>query len=197
MITKNFEAPSYEPNTLLHLCRHFNEITDADKKILYDNGFSLEDINNEIKLQGSKFYNPPFDGINSLISYIKINWDLRKEIIEKENIYSFKFIFDKNIVSESGIGNDGLVKISDLPDTEKKMIYSKDRKGIAVNTYPTNKYIPTFEFVLIAKLENLNLNCITIYPGTYAPPFPNPAMPGDFLNHCREFWENHALVEMR
>lgn len=190
--TNSFNSPQFSTATLLHLCRHFSSIPDEEIQNLTEHGFTLEEIKKEISLPGSKFKNPPFSGLNSIKNFIQENWMEREDIFEKDNILTSRWNL---LYPPVEIGYDGLVKISNLSDEEKKNIQTRDRKGYSVKTYPTNKLFPTNSFILISKISEINLECITIYPGTYAPPFPDSSMSNEFYVECKSFWEAYALIE--
>ena len=186
--------PSFSAETLLHLCRHFSSLPPEEIQSLQDKGFTLQEIQKEFSLPGSKFHNPPFSGLNALVQFIQYNWSSRLDLSEKKDILTSTWNLSKAEYPQ-GIGTDGIVAIQSLNVEEKNKIYHKDRKGTIVNAYPTQQVVISHSLVLISKISEKDLSCITIYPGTYAPPFPDPSMEADYYNLCKEFWNKHALIE--
>jgi hypothetical protein len=187
------KVPSISNGVLLHICRHFKSLPSEDVSKLLALGFKKAEIEQELGLVGSKFFSPPFSGIYDLVDFIEKNW-LKKEVISLENdTLVSRWVWDKSEFP-GGIGNDGLVSLKSLSENELSKVYKKDRKKFIVNAYPTSQIFPTSEFIVISKIKP-SPEILTIYPGTYAPPFPSEDMDKDFYRLCDNFWKNHALIE--
>lgn len=187
--------PNISDKVLLHICRHFKNLPPEDLSKLLELGIDRAEIEQELMLVGSKFFSPPFSGIYAIVDYIKKNWQ-KKEVISFENdILVSRWVLNKSEYP-LGIGNDGLVSLKSLNENELSKVYKKDRKTFVVNAYPTSQIFPTWEFNVISKSKP-NPDILTIYPGTYAPPFPMDSMEKDFFLSCDEFWKVHALIESK
>jgi hypothetical protein len=187
------KVPSISDGVLLHICRHFKSLPSEDVSKLLAIGFNKSEIEQELALVGSKFFSPPFSGIFALVDFIEKNW-VKKEVVSLENdTLVSRWIWDK-MEYPDGIGNDGLVSLNSLNEDELSRVYKKERKKFIVNAYPTSQVFPTNEFIVISK-NKPNPEILTIYPGTYAPPFPTEDMEKGFFKSCDEFWKIHALIE--
>jgi len=189
------KIPSVSQVVLLHICRHFKNLPKKDVLKLQDLGIEKAEIEQELGLVGSKFFSPPFSGIYELVDFIINNWQ-KKEVISLENdILVSRWIWNKSEYP-NGIGNDGLVSLNTLNEAELSLVYKKERKTFVVNAYPTSQIFPTWDLIVISK-SNPIPEILTIYPGTYAPPFPMDTMDKEFFQVCDEFWKMHALIESK
>lgn len=189
----NQKVPNISNAVLLHICRHFKSLTSEDVSKLLALGFKESEIEQELKLVGSKFFSPPFSGIYALVDFIEKNWE-KKEVISLENdTLVCRWVWEKSEYP-NGIGNDGLVSLKSLNENELSKVYKKERKKFIVNAYPTSQIFPTFEFNVISKVKPI-YEILTIYPGTYAPPFPSEEMEKGLYSFCDDFWKNHALLD--
>ena len=187
------KIPKTSEQVLLHLCRHFENLPPEDTTKLMDLGINRSEIEDELKLVGSKFYDPPFKGVYSLLDYIEKNWYTKHLISFEKDILITRLTLNRNEFPK-GIGNDGLVSLNSLNELEQSKVYKKERKPYIVNSYPTSNKFPTWEFIVISKTAP-SVELITIYPGTFAPPFPTESMTPEFFKECDEFWNAHALIE--
>ncbi len=189
------KIPIASEQVLLHLCRHFKNLPAEEISKLLNLQIKMSEIEDELKLVGSKFYDPPFKGVYSLIGYVEKNWHIKNVISFENDILICSFSFSRTEFSK-GIGNDGLVSLSSLDENELSKVYKKDRKTFVVNAYPTSQIFPTWDLIVISK-SNPIPEILTIYPGTYAPPFPMDTMNKEFFQICDEFWKMHALIESK
>ena len=195
MVEINQNIPNFSDDVLLHICRHFKSLPPEDISKLLKLGIEKTDIEQELGLVGSKFFSPPFSGLYTLVDFIKNEWQY-KEIISHENgILVSRWKWSKTEYP-NGIGNDGLVSLNTLSEIELSKVYKKDRKTFVVNAYPTSQIFPTWELIVISKSISMP-EILTIYPGTYAPPFPMDTMEKDFFLSCEKFWKLHALIESK
>jgi len=186
-------VPVLSVPVLLHLCRHFSKIPDVDISKLVGMGIEKSEIEEELQLHGSKFFSPPFPGVFSVVEYLQQNWESKKVLNSTSEIQVSQWNFSP-FEYPLGIGSDGLVSLKSLSSEEVTTVYKKDRKSFWVNAFPTKRKVITWELIVISKLAPVH-EVLTVYPGTYAPPFPMDGMDPEFYKVCDDFWKVHALVE--
>ncbi len=154
---------------LAHLQLHFSQ----SASYLRGSVFNIEFVSNYLELM--KYISKQI----SLKNYIlKINED---EVV---------LTFDTN--SEI-VGFDALLSLSELSEDELKRIVWRKRFGFNVRSI--NKEAPETTKIraIFRGIENLELK--TIFPGTYAPPFPEKTIQkeGEY-KRSKEFWDQHVLL---
>lgn len=178
-----------------HILRHFTApgeeyIAELSKS----SGYSPEEILEQVSLTGSKFHAAFARNPLEL-------WEIIKSEMQKHN-HSVKTIFQRRVYGfdfsrekyPGGIGTTGLSKISDLTESEKLTLKEELRGGFAVLTVSLEKQSPTWEMHLVVLLTS-DPFITTIFPGVYAPPFPDrPVQDEEEKRACEEFWKEHALV---
>jgi len=166
-----------------HTLKHFSRINTSYRKQLYDN-YSNKQIDAQLNSAGSKFH---FDLAKNPLDLI--------EILTKEDVKYFENAliveFDKSNYPD-GIGEDNLIKIDKLSDEQKAKLI-KDK-----NIY----YLPdikikelAFQINFILKLMQDSYIVSTIFPGKFAPPFPNKALMDDITYKSTiKFWNEHCIL---
>jgi hypothetical protein len=186
-------VPILSNPVLLHLCRHFSRIPKDEILQLIGMGIKESEIEEELQLHGSKFFSPPFSGVFAVVDYLQKNWASKKVLSKTNDILVSQWNFSP-VEYPHGIGSDGLLSLQTLSVEEASNVYKKDRKSFWVNAFPTTRIVPTWDLIVISKFEPVH-EVLTVYPGTYAPPFPMEGMEPEFFKVCDDFWNVHALVE--
>ena len=185
----------YSVKTQFHILRHFNRI-DADyrRELVEQTDFTDSDIRSQLAIVGSKF-NPGF-AKNPVQLWEKIQ---SHEQFFYPDIGDWKEKRFPVIVSYSlddypgGVGEDTLIRLGNLLPAEKTLLKKQDRDGILVNHLQTTKTNPTWQVNVILWREK-ELIVRTIFPGIYAPPFPDPQRQNEKeLLESKRFWDQHAF----
>lgn len=195
MMEKGFQLST---RLQFHLLRHFTSLDRQYKDVFTrESGHSPEEIRQQLALPGSKFH-PEF--ARNPIAL----WKIIKNLIAG-NHFSSRFegnrkIFSFNFEKEQypgGIGTGGLVSLATLPDELRKRVKLETRDKVQVLTVAGISPPPAWEVHMVVILTD-DPFIATIFPGVYAPPFPDPKTQdtGEYHKN-KEFWENHVLVSGR
>jgi hypothetical protein len=96
----------------------------------------------------------------------------------------------------SGVGFDNLLAKQNLTPAQSREIIYVERDGFTVGTVVAEPPVTwQVNLVLQQKFPNSIIEVLTLFPGTYAPPFPNAYETGTG-NHQQsiDFWEKHVFI---
>lgn len=175
-----------------HLLRHLHELDAASLQSIQDAGYDEKQIQLELQLPGSRFYQDFATGTVSLLSQFK-NVSLAPVRGENGNII-LSHIFDSDVFPH-GIGTLSVIPLPDVPPDLHHQLYKKENRGIELWHLPVNKFPVTQVCTLILRPGDFKDYFITAFPGPAAMPLPDPGMPPDFFSRCSTFWENHVFLE--
>jgi hypothetical protein len=184
---------SFSVERQYHTLKHFSEIDDAYLLSLLERGtWSKKDIEKRMEKFGSKFdpgfaFNP-----QEILKVLKKRSGYTLEYRSKsEKRMEFKVLFDKSEVGFP-VGWDTLVRIEDLDSAYE--IESSLRSDFLIQ-YAKGNPIPTFEMNMIFEYSEDSFHLITLFPGKYAPPFPNAEMQTkDKYEEYTDFWGKHLFL---
>ena len=179
-----------------HILSHFHKLDEAYKKLLSVNyDINNEEIKTKLSMTGSKF-NEGF-AINPIALCEKILTGYKsfpKTIIERETTIDIVISYPQETY-KSGIGLDGIININELSEKEKLNIKTKTREGFPIKML-SKKQKPTWELnILLDNNPDNKYFTKTIFPGKYAPPFPNKEIQAksEFIISF-EFWDKHIFL---
>lgn len=136
---------------------------------------------------GSIFRPDFFPTIESLLNFM-VDIEPIREIIQSE--YSVAHLY--KIDALEYVGWEGVGKLSDYPKVE---VQEENRNGYMIRFIETAE-LPTTKFVNVVFKQCLNgMELITVFPGMYAPAFPNASMSKDDFQIASEFWDEHILLK--
>jgi hypothetical protein len=136
---------------------------------------------------GSIFRPDYFPTIESLLIYI-LDLEPIREIIQSE--YSIAHLYEINAIEY--LGWEGVGKMSDYPNVK---VQEENRNGF-MTRFMEIEELPQTKLVNVVFKHCLNgMELITVFPGTYAPAFPNASMSKDDLQIALEFWDEHILIK--
>ena len=139
---------------------------------------------------GSIFRPDYFPTIESLLIYL-LDIEPIREIIQSE--YSVAHLYEIDALEY--VGWEGVGKMSDYP---KVKVQEENRNGhmtrfIEIAELPTTKFVNiVFNYGLNGMID---MELITVFPGMYAPAFPNATMLKDDFLIASEFWNEHILLK--
>jgi hypothetical protein len=136
---------------------------------------------------GSVFRPDYFPTIESLLNFM-IDIEPIREIIQLE--YSVAHLYEINALEY--VGWDGVGKMSDYL---KAKVQEENRNGY-ITRFIEIAELPQTKLVNVVSKHCLNgMELITVFPGTYAPAFPNTSMSKDDFQIASEFWDEHILLK--
>ncbi len=179
-----------------HILRHFSQIDEDYRKEIKDaTGFTDEVINRQLVLSGSKFHpdfvKNPVQLWKKIQSHEKFSYpDIREW---KEQRFVIILFYNKEDYPD-GVGKDSLLRLDDLLPDEKSLLQKQERDGFLVNLVQVTRKNPTWQ-VNVVLWKEPELIVKTIFPGIYAPPFPDPELQkkAELIDSMR-FWDKYALI---
>ncbi len=175
-----------------HILKHFVTIDETYRKLLLINGFSHDQIVQQLKTVGSvfdkSFSNNPQELLTTLINNKRFITSINETKFTKEIQFSIESIYD------DGVGFDNLISLAELTSNQKNTLYKRqigDELFFHISTPFKRTNIVN---MIVAKLEK-GYSIITIFPGTYAPQFPNEKKQNKLEYKVSvDFWNKHAFI---
>ncbi|MFC2089201.1 hypothetical protein ACFLT1_00385 [Bacteroidota bacterium] len=176
-----------------HVLKHFTEVDPSYKEeLLAKTACSEKELQKRLQRFGSKFY-PDF-ALNPLEVFPHIVPSDGNEINYRMQSFQrieLQVFFAANRYPD-GIGTDTLVVMSDI--AKDAQIKSRNRKGYNIH-YAVGTPKPTWELNCIFEREREDWHLITMFPGMYAPPFPDEEEQNEEeFNEYKTFWDEHLFV---
>jgi hypothetical protein len=172
--------------SLIYLVRHFSWIDENCKLEIKSQGFTESDIQEKLSTIGSKF-NTEFanDPRAVVVKLSKIN---PAKVINQANqrtalIYEFT----------QPIGCDSICSLDDIPPSFHAGIQKEMRGDYLAQSIELSTFFTTNQ--LVAVVENETNKLITLFPGRYAPPFPNDYQSENERKNATKFWEQHLFIK--
>ena len=136
---------------------------------------------------GSIFRPDYFPTIESLLNFM-VDIEPIREIVQSENSVAHLYEID----ALEYVGWEGVGKLSNYP---KVKVQEENRNGYMTRFIETAE-LPTTKLVNVVLKHCLDgMELITVFPGIYAPAFPNASMSMDDLQIASEFWDEHILLK--
>lgn len=173
----------FSTDSLFHSLSHFTDVSlDVIGSLL--NKYSLNDIQRQINMSGSKFYSSFVKSPQELIEFLQSKFPMVFKSIKPDSDgkirLSFKFEFP--------IGTSSIIHYAELTEKEKQTIRTEQRNDCIVKTVKVNRLIETDKCQLILIPQDEVLYFCTAFPGELAPPLPRPGERGDI------FWDTHLFI---
>jgi len=206
------ETVSLSDENRFHLLRHFDSVPEHySMEIANRLGRPPADIRNQLFYSGSKF-STSFAAHPDML-WQRLSTDISKTALHtpsddaeprtlftprSDSDYVFHLHYSP-IPYAGGIGSDGVVALNDLKTTDRNKVTMKMRgkeDKIEVPTVYLSRLPATWKVQVVLRKTEQALIVLTIFPGTYAPPLPEPAaQTAKDLQASIEFWKTHALVQ--
>ena len=145
---------------------------------------------NDSLLRGSTFNSAVVENAFRLIQFIS-NKISQRDYKMKINANEVAIIIQSE---KDHIGYDALMPIAELSDEELEEIKWTDRLGYQIQYL---KKTPTRTHQMMAIFhQNEELELKTVFPGEYAPPFPNKTIQTEQeFSKSKIFWNQHVLLK--
>jgi hypothetical protein len=171
-----------------YICKHLEELGVESFLYFKERNYDVKQLENNREENNSiflkTFCNNPFE----LLQKIQV-LNPKSEIIQSNGNVALLFENDSNEIW----GLDTLISLDMLSPLERNEIKISLKSGYNVQSITTKKPKPTREAVVV--FNSASNQVITIYPGKYAPPFPNSLKTSEETKTSQEFWENHVFIE--
>ena len=195
-----FTFPNINPEKFIfdregqyHVLKHFSEIDEEYRNEMISRGaHSKREISLRMEKFGSKFHKNFLSNPMALIQLLKNEKEfVLLERFSSDNRIELQLVFDMARYP-LGIGSDTLVRKNDhIGDSEMKI---RMRFGFPIH-YTKGEPRPTWELNLIFEWTDENWRLITMFPGKYAPPFPDKKKQApEEYQKSSDFWKKYLFL---
>jgi len=178
-----------------HVLKHFREVDEPYMNKLCGSEICTRDqMLERMKKPGSNF-NPSW--VSNPEELIKVLFMKLKAIDPSiewiNNRCELEILFDRDEFPY-GIGWDNLIPLEELTGSEKENIVEEKKGAVPLKTIVKIPPV-TWEVQLILERDEKEIRILTIFPGRYAPIFPDPDIQSkeDYLT-SKAFWETHVMM---
>lgn len=197
------EDKELTPEEIFHALYHFSRVWGETREFLLAAGeYSDDQINAQLNTGGSKFFSCFAKSPGELLARIRVLLKIPGAVeIIRESPQRFHLQFtlaEDRWCGGSGIGSDNILSLDEIPPLERPNIrssVSRQNKWVQIRELPwvDTKKTNTFHLVVIDTEGSLKL--ATIFPGTYAPPFPNKEWQDERgFQASLKFWQKHVFI---
>jgi hypothetical protein len=183
---------SYNDRTLFHMLRHFEFVNEQARICLKDSGYSMEIIDENLAMPGSKFHKTFASDIKSLMEQLNLGKII--QIQERKKYQEIIFDFYQTQFT-NGIGTLGVCNKNELNALNASEPKLKINRGIQL-WHATISKMPTInQLTLVVKKQSTSNFLITAFPGLPALPLPLKNMNPLDLELSKQYWADKVFLE--
>jgi hypothetical protein len=184
---------SYNDQSLYHMLRHFECINDSARTCLLSRGYPNDKINDALAIPGSKFHPLFACDIKSLEQQLTLGKIIER--FSRNGYWHHSMEFSIHEFPE-GIGTIGVASISELKLMGATEFEWKQNRGLELCHVKLKPLPKTLKLTLILKPQKNYQLLITAFPGAVGLPLPKKKMTEIFYEQCKQFWQEHAFIEL-
>ncbi|MCX6294149.1 MAG: hypothetical protein NT127_07640 [Sphingobacteriales bacterium] len=186
------QSIKYTPQSQFHMLRHFESVDDATIQLLLNNGYTQNQIQQELSLTGSKFFSHFANDINELLEKILQHPYQKSTGINGNHIIELVLPIGEY---PNGIGTKAVVSLAEISSSQKAQIFKEKNRNyelahLLVDTLPV-----TNQCTLILKPIPEGYAFITAFSGESAMPIPDYKMSKSQFDACKTFWDEHVFLK--
>ena len=176
-----------------HMLRHFESVDDITMKQLLDNGYSQNQIQEELLLPGSKFFSHFANDLNELLEKV-----LQHPFQKSTGINGNRIIESEMPKSEypNGIGTKAVVSLDEISKEQQSQIFYEKNRGFPLAHLLVEVLPVTNQCTLILKPIPEGYAFISAFSGATAMPIPDFKMTKAQFEACKLFWNKHVFLKM-
>ena len=186
------QSIKFTPQSQFHMLRHFESVDDATLQLLLNNGYTQNQIQQELSLPGSKFFSHFAHDINELLEKI-----LQHPYQKSTGINGNHIIESVLPIGEypNGIGTKAVVSIDDISSAQKAQIFKEKNRNYSLAHLLVDSLPVTNQCTLILKPIPEGYAFITAFSGESAMPIPEFKMSKSQFDACKAFWDEHVFLK--
>ena len=184
----------YDPGTQFHMLRHFESIDDVLKSDLCNAGYTIEQMEEELFLPGSKFYSSFAVSIADIFTALSV-YSYTERIAENGNV-----ILECEVPLEifpNGIGSNAVVSVDSILPEQRLSIYEKQNRSVLLYHLSVSELPATNTFSVLLKKQADKFTLITAFPGQAGLPIPFEGMDTSWYQKCVDFWKCHVFLKLK
>lgn len=184
----------FTPQSQFHMLRHFESVDAATTQILLNNGYTQNQIQQELFLPGSKFFSHFAHDINELLEKI-----LQHPYQKSTGINGNHIIESVLPIGEypNGIGTKAVVSIEDISSLQQSQIFKEKNRNFALAHLLVDSLPVTNQCILILKPIPEGYAFITVFSGESALPIPDYKMSKTQFDACKAYWDGHVFLKKK
>jgi len=183
---------TYNLASEFHMLRHLEKVDFLVFKRLVREGYTKNEIDEQILLTGSKFKSLFATDILSLLKKF-FQYPFNEKIGSNGNLI-LECQVPKSDFPE-GIGTNAIIPIKDIPEDKRKLVYLEKNRELNLLQFKVNVLPTTNTCTLILKPLSGGFSFVSAFPALAAMPIPNKSMKSELYNNCKKFWENHVFLK--
>jgi hypothetical protein len=175
------------------MLRHFESVDDLTMEQFLNNGYSQEQIQQELSLTGSKFFSHFANDIKELLEKV-LKHPYEKSIgINGNHIIEALLPID---AYPNGIGTKAVVSLADISkENQADIFYEKNRNYSLAHLLVDNLPV-TNQCTLILRPNTEGYTFISAFSGASAMPIPDYKMTNAQFDACKTFWDKHVFLKL-
>lgn len=186
------QSIKYTPQSQFHMLRHFESVDDSTLQLLHNNGYTQNQIQQELSLTGSKFFSHFANNINELLEKI-LQYPYQKSTgINGNHIIESTLPIDEY---PNGIGTKAVVSLEEISSAQKAQIFIEKNRNYALAHLLVDKLPITNQYTLILKPIPEGYALITAFSGESAMPIPDYKMSKSQFDACKAYWDGHVFLK--
>ena len=182
----------FTPQSQFHMLRHFESVDDATIQLLLNNGYTQNQIQQELSLPGSRFFSHFANDIKELLEEI-----LRYPYQKSTGINGNHIIESTLPIEEypNGIGTKAVVSIEEISSEQQAQIFKEKNRNYALAHLLLDSLPFTNQCTLILKPISEGYAFITAFSGESAMPIPDYKMSKSQFDACKAYWDRHIFLK--
>jgi len=183
---------SYTHQSQFHMLRHFESVDDATLQLLLNNGFTQNQIQQELSLTGSKFFSHFANDIKELLEKILLH------PYQKSTGINGNHIIETTLPIEDypkGIGTKAVVSMEEISLAQQAQIFKEKNRNYALAHLLIDSLPVTNQCTLILKPIPEGYAFITAFSGESAMPIPDYKMSKSQFDACKAYWDEHVFLK--
>lgn len=188
----DFQSIQFSPQSQFHMLRHFESVDDATIQLLLNNGYTQNQIQQELSLTGSKFFSHFANDINELLEKILLHPYQKSTGINGNHIIESTLPIDEYPI---GIGTKAVVSFDDISSEQQTQIFKEKNRNYSLAHLLVDTLPVTNQCTLILKPISEGYAFITAFSGESAMPIPEFKMSKYQFEACKAYWDGHVFLK--
>lgn len=186
------QSINYTPQSQFHMLRHFESVDESILQLLHNNGYTQNQIQQELSLPGSKFFSHFANNIKELLEKILL------QPYQKSTGLNGNHIIESTLpIAEypNGIGTKAVVSLEEISSAQKAQIFKEKNRNFALAHLLVDSLPVTNQCTLILKPIPEGYAFITAFSGESAMPIPDYKMSKSQFEACKVYWDGHVFLK--
>jgi hypothetical protein len=186
------QSIQYSLQSQFHMLRHFESVDDATLQLLHNNGYTQNQIQQELSLPSSKFFSHFANNIKELLEKILLHPYQKSTGLNGNHIIESTLPIDE---FPNGIGTKAVVSLAEISSAQKAQIFKEKNRNYVLEHLLVDTLPITNQCTLILKPITEGYAFITAFSGETAMPIPEFKMSKKQFDACKAYWDEHVFLK--